>query len=150
MSNYAGNFYIFGNPAQGTTIGENTFSNILDGMSNTLFFAEIYGTCTNTGDVNSTMTYGSLWADSNSGWRPGYNLSTGKGPVSGYPAARMFQVQPHWLNTCDFSRPSSPHVGGIWVGVADGSVRFVAMDISATTWQYANDPRDGNNLGSDW
>jgi hypothetical protein len=41
-------------------------------------------------------------------------------------------------------------VGGIWVGVADGSVRFVAMDISATTWQYANDPRDGNNLGSDW
>jgi hypothetical protein len=36
------------------------------------------------------------------------------------------------------------------VALGDGSVRFVSAAISATTWVYACDPRDGQVLGGDW
>jgi prepilin-type N-terminal cleavage/methylation domain-containing protein len=49
-----------------------------------------------------------------------------------------------------FLRASSVHKGGMVTGLADGSVRMVAYDISAQTWLDAVLPDDGNVLGSDW
>ena len=61
----------------------------------------------------------------------------------------LFQVQPDWARSCDSTRPQSPHAGGINVCLGDGSVRFVAVGISAATWAQACDPRDGTPLGSE-
>ena len=152
VSNYGGNNYVFGDPGIGKAYSNgkkdmNAF--VPDGLSNTVFFAEMYGTCGNTGNIASAI--GSLWADSNTVWRPGFNLGSGsKGNVSGYPLARKFQVQPHVSNNCDPGRAQGIHSGGIMVGMGDGSVRFLSASISDVTWQRATDPRDGNPLGNDW
>ncbi len=47
-------------------------------------------------------------------------------------------------------RATSPHTGGINVGMGDGSVRFVAQGISGTTWLAACTPNYGDLLGADW
>jgi prepilin-type processing-associated H-X9-DG protein len=62
----------------------------------------------------------------------------------------MFQVKPNEFTTCDPSRAQSPHTDGINTLLGDGSVRFLNPGISATTWGYACDPRDGNPLPPDW
>lgn len=148
ICNYAGNNYVFGNPETGSTYGENRFAKVTDGLSNTVFFAEIFGTCGNSG--STSLLWGSLWADCNSIWRPGYNLGSFKGATAGYPAARMFQIQPNFLTNCDPLRPQSMHPNGIMCGLGDGSVRFMTGGITPATWASANDPRDGVPLGNDW
>jgi len=153
VTNYGGNNYVFGEPSIGKSYSngkKDMNASVPDGLSNTVFFAEMYGTCGNTG--NSASALGTLWADSNTVWRPGFNLSPSgpKNNVTGYPAAQLFQVQPHRYNNCDPSRAQAIHTGGIQVGLGDGSVRFISASISATTWAQATDPQDRSVLGGDW
>ena len=149
VSNYGMNFLAFGNGATGDINFSATIpANFPDGMSNTVLFAEMYGTCNNSGDLN--FAYGSLWADSNTVWRAGFCAGSGKGGVAGYPACGMFQIQPKFLTNCDAWRASSPHTAGINVGLGDGSVRFLTAAVSPATWANACDPRDGNVLANDW
>ena len=151
VSNYAGNNYVFGNPRTGITMGRTKLADIVaaDGLSNTIFFAELYGTCGNSG--NSALLWGSLWADANSIWRPGYNLGTDKsGSTVGFPPAPLFQVQPNFMYNCDPSRPQSAHMGGINVCMGDGSVRFAKQGINPTIWAYLNDPQDGQVIRELW
>jgi hypothetical protein len=152
ISNYGGNNYVFGDPPNGKTYftGKKDMKAFCpDGMSNTVFFAEMYATCGNTGNLGTA--YGTLWADSNTVWRPGFNLASGggKGNVSGYPLAQKFQVNPHYINNCDASRAQSFHPGGIMVALGDGSVRFAPGAMLDATWQAVTDPRDGAVVG-DW
>ena len=123
---YGGNNYVFGDPPAGTTFGQTRFAAIRDGASNTIFFAEMYGTCGNSGDQD--VLWGSLWADANMIWRPGFNLGRNKGgrDVSDYPPAPMFQVAPDFINTCDPQRPQAAHSVGQNVCLGDGSVHFFA------------------------
>lgn len=152
VSNYGMNFLVFGNGASGSIhYAARIPANIPDGLSNTVFFAELYGTCgLGGGNPNSGSVYGSLWADSNSVWRPGFCAGSGKNGVSNYAACGMFQVQPLAYSTCDYQRASSPHPSGINVGLGDGSIRFVSASLNSTTWAQACDPRDGSVLGSNW
>ena len=151
---YGGNNYVFGDPINQSTRGYGSIPAIVpDGLSNTVFFAEMYGTCgISNGNVNATTTFGSLWADANSVWRAGYNLGAGKGGygLQNYPAAPMFQVKPIMYFTCDYQRAQAAHTGGMNIGMGDGSVRFVRENISAATWATVNDPRDGGVIGGDW
>jgi prepilin-type N-terminal cleavage/methylation domain-containing protein len=153
-SSYGGNYYVFGDPPSGKTwaLGKKDMNaSIPDGLSNVVFFTEVYGTCGNSGSLNGSNTYGSLWADSNLAWRPAFNLTLGtKGNITGYPPAPLPQFQPHYLNNCQVGRAQGIHSTGVMVGLGDGSVRSVSASISATTWAGACDPRDGNPLGSDW
>ncbi len=149
VSNYAANNYVFGNPLAGTTYGAARLETIQDGTSNTVFFAEVFGSCYGSQSVLSSQ-WGSLWADSNSIWRPAYNLTTGKGATVGYPAARLPQFNAIWNNGCDPSRPTSGHSGLIQVMMGDGSVRPVNSAVTAATWAAVNDPRDGVPITGNW
>ena len=42
------------------------------------------------------------------------------------------------------------HTGGMNVGLADGSVRFLGQGISGTTWWAALTPSGGEPMPSDW
>ena len=147
---YSANYLLFGNPLAGHSEGTLTVAQIADGTSNTIFFAENYGTCGFGGGIG--YMYGSLWADSNSVWRAAFaHNNFNKYPGPGYPASVLqFQVNPNWQTQCDPARAQSPHPTGMMVGMADGSARFLSGSISNTSWSYACDPRDGNTLGSDW
>jgi prepilin-type N-terminal cleavage/methylation domain-containing protein len=148
--NYGANYYVFGDPDRRSTEGSKRLASITDGTSNTIVYTEMYGTC--GWSSNTAFMYGSLWADSNSIWRPVFCTNTrSKNPNrTGYPPCLKFQVRPNWQSQCDPSRAQSTHPGGIMVCLADGSVRLVVNTIDATVWANACDPRDGQPLGSGW
>jgi prepilin-type N-terminal cleavage/methylation domain-containing protein/prepilin-type processing-associated H-X9-DG protein len=149
VGNYLVNYLVFGNPngandtacVQGFT---KLPGGVPDGMSNTIFFGEGYGSCGPAAGPGGALATASLWADSTEPWRPMmcHNSAT-KNTTPGYAACNMFQVQPTMYGTCDPSRAQSPHSGGINVALGDGSVRFVALSMGAAQWAAACDPRDG-------
>src|SRR5262249_42925854 len=153
ISNYAANYLVFGNPLaaggpsspreEGAARIPTTFA---DGTSNTVVFAERYGTCgLSNGAVNARTTFGSLWSNSNSFWRPAFCINNASQVPSrgGYVPCALFQVQPQYLMDCDSSLAQSPHPSGMNVGLGDCSVRFVRSSITPLTWQHACDPQDG-------
>jgi prepilin-type N-terminal cleavage/methylation domain-containing protein/prepilin-type processing-associated H-X9-DG protein len=157
VSCYSANYLVFGNP---TASGGDYYqvqgvgripATIPDGLSNTIFFGEIYGSCSLSNNPANGSSAASLWADSTLPWRPimCHNTSN-KSTNAGYGACNTFQVQPVPFGTCDPSRGQSAHTGGMNIGLGDGSVRFVAASISANTWAYVCDPRDGNVPGGNW
>jgi prepilin-type processing-associated H-X9-DG protein len=121
-----------------------------DGTSNTIYTADKYAHCTD----GIFKEGGSLWAywigDASalplhatfavSIWN-GYSIGAGS----------KFRVQPQpFRGNCDPTLASSPHTGGIQVGMVDGSVRFLSEAISGATWWAACTPRGGEVLGADW
>jgi prepilin-type processing-associated H-X9-DG protein len=152
---YSANYLAFGNPngtsdstcVQGQSIIPKTFQ---DGLSNTIFFGEVYSSCGSTGSAGGA--YASLWADSSSPWRPIMcHNSAGKTVSPGYAPCNLFQTSsPEPFINCDTSRGQSGHTNGMNVAMGDGSTRFVGSSITATTWAAACDPRDGAILGTDW
>src|SRR5262249_26579526 len=87
ISNYGANNWAFGDPSKGGLSGEGSIlQTFTDGAPNRVMFAEMYGPCGSSGTVR--VPGGSLWADPNSIWRPGYNLGLSKNQVSGSPPAR--------------------------------------------------------------
>jgi type II secretory pathway pseudopilin PulG len=154
VSCYSANYLCFGNPnagwdyycVQGSNSLERSFP---DGLSNTILFGEIYGSCGNGGSPANAAA--SLWADSTLPWRAIMCHNTpAKNVNPGYAACFTFQIQPQEFTTCDPSRGQTGHTAGMNCGMGDGSVRLVTSSVSATTWAEACDPRDGNVLGSDW
>src|SRR5262249_13584946 len=145
VGTYADNNEVFGDPNwAGWANNSGGFNarlpgTISDGTSNTIGFAEKYARCNGQG---------TLWAHGewNPGWEPRFNTWANRGPSS------LFQVQPNPPNSsaCDYNRPSSPHSGGMNVGLMDGSVRFLSTGISAGTWWAACTPNGGEPLGSNW
>jgi prepilin-type N-terminal cleavage/methylation domain-containing protein/prepilin-type processing-associated H-X9-DG protein len=170
-TNYGANAQVFadcGGPPNYTCTGNpgkaNLRSTFADGTSNTMIFTEKYKQCEAKTSLNGGATYsGSAWG--RSVFLPGpYNATTlgsSFGPYFAFANRFLtgpnftFQVQPspYDNNTnavCDYRRPNSPHSAGINVGMADGSVRFVAADVSGTTWWAAVTPADGEVFGTDW
>jgi prepilin-type N-terminal cleavage/methylation domain-containing protein len=148
---YGANYQVFGDPVRGSVEGSARIpATFQDGTSNIIMYAEMYGTCGWTGNIN--FMYGALWADSNSIWRSAFGTNTtNKHPAGpGYVSAFKFQVQPNWATQCSPDRPQTPHSSGINVCLGDASVRFVNAGLSQTTWAQAVNPQDGVPLGSDW
>jgi len=112
-----------------------TFS---DGTSNTVAFAEGFGTVQG---YSSAIWYGTYDRQSD-GARlngPSYTATTSE------PA---FTTQPPQAALGD--RPNALNGISIQVALMDGSVRTVGSGITATTWYSANHPSDNVPLGSDW
>jgi hypothetical protein len=156
VGNYSANYMVFGNPGGSSTAAREQGAGKLnttfrDGTSNTLMFTERYGTCGSSGVPNAGNTYGNLWSDSNSVWRPVFCINNAsQSPGGGYTQCNRFQVQPNWIKGCDSTRPQSPHVGGINGCLGDGSIRFISGTISDQTWWDLCNPQEGNVLGSDF
>jgi prepilin-type N-terminal cleavage/methylation domain-containing protein/prepilin-type processing-associated H-X9-DG protein len=119
-----------------------------DGTSNTIFYTDKLSRCV-TGDYNDNY-----WPD----WGPiVYSDHNGGDPV-GPPYKTTYpptpQIQPRMANSsqanCNGGYSSSPHSGGINVGLADGSVRFVSGSVSPQTFWAALTPKNGDITGSDW
>jgi prepilin-type N-terminal cleavage/methylation domain-containing protein/prepilin-type processing-associated H-X9-DG protein len=149
-SSYGANYNVFGNSIVNLLPAAASIpAGFPDGTSNTLWFAEVYSTCGSTGSISSA--FGSLWADSNTPWRPSICTNNiWKNVPHGYTNCFVFQVQPQWLTNCDPSRAQSGHSAGMNVSMADGSVHFVSEGVSPTTWAGACHPSDGVVPGSDW
>lgn len=153
VTSYGVNNYVFGDPPNNRTysMDKTEMSRVVtDGLANTVFLAEMYGTCGNTGDI--ATAWGTLWADANSIWRPAFNLGTSKGGsgITAFPPSPKFQITPHHFNNCNAAVPQAIHPNVMVVALGDGGVRVLAGNISDITWQRAVDPRDGQTLGSDW
>jgi prepilin-type N-terminal cleavage/methylation domain-containing protein len=138
---YAANFQVFGvrggNPnSYAGWGGTYTLITVPDGLTNTIFYAEKLMLC------NATSS-GNLWA--HGGWDSTYAPFFAS--TSGVGA--KFQVAPTQAN-CQGNLATAFTVGGILVGLGDGSTRMVNPSINQTTWQAAVDPADGVLLGPDW
>jgi prepilin-type N-terminal cleavage/methylation domain-containing protein len=132
ISNYAHNHAVFGSPGVDWN-AKRPIQAISDGTSNTIMFAEKYGTCGGNG---------SLWAHGNWNW-PWMSMYAINADNN------IPQAKPTVAN-CIPSRPQAMTAGGCSVGMCDGSVRTVSTSINQTTWINANYPTDGNVNGNDW
>jgi hypothetical protein len=157
VGNYSANFLALGQPDAPATINRLQSKKQLpggfpDGPSNIVFLTERYGTCGSSGNWNAGSTYGNLWSDSNSVWRPLFCVNkSDQNPDMPTPGpCFMFQPRPDPINGCDSTRAQSPHFGGINVAMGDGAVRFIHNNISQTAWERACDADDGQPLGADW
>jgi prepilin-type N-terminal cleavage/methylation domain-containing protein len=110
-----------------------------DGVSNTILFAEQYGSCQG---VNHT------YPDPGEG---NHNGPAGTSPIV-YTDV-LFQNEPTYSGpgpTCNATLYQAFMAGGIQVLLADGSARSVSPEVTAGTWYNALHPDDGKTLGSDW
>jgi prepilin-type processing-associated H-X9-DG protein len=119
-----------------------------DGTSNTILLTEKYGQCFNANYPVGGNLWGYYFTGPNiQAYHPGFEV-TWNGYSTG-PASK-FQPQPNPYNgACDPTMASSPHPGGIHVGLADGSVRFLSSSVTMYTWWYLCMPNGGEVIPSD-
>jgi len=159
--NYAGNYWIFGNPDVTAANLNNPYADakhanparigdITDGTSNTFFVTERYQKCLlggtisyggtlmhDGGDFAAAASYARYWNHTFA------SLGGATSSVPGWNDGTKFQagVTP---TVCDGYYPNSPHIGIIHMGMADGSVKGLSANMDATIWRYGCMPKDGN------
>jgi len=140
-TNYLANFnaWSINDGAPGVYSPPQRFSNIKDGLSQTVLFGEGYVNCDNLGRI-------ALY----SWWYHNFGIDQYE-----QPNTLMFQDRPT-LGTggdptgCDNWRAQSGHSGGMNICLGDGSVRAIVPSISQTSWTAALMPRDNQTPGNDW
>jgi len=165
-ASYGGNALIFGQTSPPGPQGRTNFADISDGLSNTILHADKYARCSNITMSPPFRDGGTAWAYCTAlpfpwqpepmnlpprGFQPGFAIGglVPLGATNAIGFGSKFQSQPR-PNECDPTRASTPHAGGIQVGLVDGSVRTLSPGISGDTWWWAVTPNQGEVLGSDW
>jgi len=148
VSSYSRNYYMFDTgggyqPQAGGhyfTLSKYSIGNIPDGTSNTVGIVERYAYLSNYG-------WSSLWSHHGQDrfhwgyaqWAPVYGPWGLYAPQIGL---KNNQAHPYY--------PNGGHSTSNQVLLMDGSTRGVTSGVTPTTWSYACQPDDGNNLPSDW
>jgi prepilin-type N-terminal cleavage/methylation domain-containing protein/prepilin-type processing-associated H-X9-DG protein len=164
LGSYAFNGMVF----QPDWVGYSYFpASILDGTSNTVFFADTYSGGTYGPTFNNWNLSTSLWWwDYNSFETPNNGSDCGSGTVVYWGQAYVPLITPTpkycasspnygtdgWGGEFSYCscRAVSPHAGGCNVGMGDGSTRLVAQGVSGVSWFAACTPNYGDLLGPDW
>jgi hypothetical protein len=108
-------------------MSNNKIEQISDGSSNTMMFGETAGGLINWGGSGGIPN-----GISGASWMAGFNYT-------GFNVPKAFT-----MNDPDiWYRYSSPHIGVLQVGMADGSVRGLSMTIDFSTWVYLSGISDG-------
>jgi len=129
--------------------GYNNFGAYTDGLSNSIFYTEMYAACVLTGLPNGGAAGSSHWFHSNSWMRPvvcinyPFKENYDRGPTN----CLKFQVAPVWSRGCDSARGQSGHIGGMNVAFGDGSVQFISGSIADQIWYNLCNPADGYTVG---
>ena len=147
-------------------------ASIPDGVSNTVFFTDVYSGGTYPNDETLYWwDYNSFQTPRHSNGDCGLNFNGFLDNTGGNNAGPSFygpayppmikpnpkfcaQNQIHWTWGCCLSvcmcTAVSPHTGGINAALGDGSVRFVNGAISGNTWYAVSTPASGDLPGTDW
>jgi hypothetical protein len=145
--------------------GKTPLSDIPDGLSSTILYAEKYARCSNTTLALPFREGGAAWAYCTSpafpwlpppmdpplkGFQPGFAITAlaNLGAPQATGPRSKFQVQPTPGN-CDPTRASTPHAR-INVALADCSVRSLSRDMNEKIWWALVTPRNDELIGSDW
>jgi prepilin-type N-terminal cleavage/methylation domain-containing protein/prepilin-type processing-associated H-X9-DG protein len=155
FANYASNFQVFGEPNKGNNAGANmesksTLARLTDGTSNTIVFAEVFRRCGNNGSLwghgSWNVPWMSLVAYGSANGVTGYTSNSNPPGKVGAISKPQSRATP-WQTLCDPTVPQSQHPGGINVGLADGSVRFISSTIDGNTWWAVMTPGQGDIPG---
>jgi hypothetical protein len=118
-----------------------------DGMSNTLLIAERLSQCNWTAGsaTGPVLPAGTLWgpAGDNARYAPAFAME------APWDDGTKFQPSPTPAN-CNVAYPSTAHLGGMVVAMADGSARAVSQSISAQTFHALCTPNGGDVIGMDF
>ncbi len=126
---------------------------IQDGLSKTVMVTERSSTPDSSATTNCGGTTcgwsGGLWAGprltgSSAGWHTGLNPTDVENYGGGSATYLINRSNTSWG---DDWTTGSKHPGGIQVGMADASVRFISETIPDTTWRYLMHRQDGQNIG---
>ena len=130
------------------------FRDITDGTSNTIIVAEQSGMVNNTNLTSNYYGgwsgYAGNWANDKSVGRPHWGAGTTclRYPIN-HGMNSTVGLQAGFDNTWDFNTIiNSFHTGGIHVGLADGSTRFVTENINFVTLQQLCSMNDGQVFGN--
>jgi uncharacterized protein DUF1559 len=115
---------------------------IPDGTSNTVAFATKYALC---GDGGSRYA-----AEPNSKFAAFFGQHAAQKPAHPSDAAATYQLQPAAKDCRCAPLMAQSFAKSLLVSLCDGSVRGVAPEMSAETWNRALHPADAMPLGSDW
>ncbi len=166
FASYSANALVFGtaitaNPGTANAVTQLTSlaggtqipTDIPDGTSNTIFWAEKLSLCAATNPPGGT-----LWADSSTAspqnlFLPlvGLTAAPPNGIVFSNPNTYIVpQIGVNNATTCNYAYPSSGHSGAMLVGMGDGSVHTVNQGILALTFTVAMVPNENLPMGQDW
>jgi prepilin-type N-terminal cleavage/methylation domain-containing protein len=167
-SSYCWNWQVVGVPWSTTGTSTVKLSNIPDGSSNTILFAEKL--CVGRiQTANATRYPTHWWRDANSerapliGWNGNGNPAASPPTLASGNYTNWNQppiIQPDIFTDnllaspankiADVARASSGHSNTCLAGMADGSVKNVSGTVSQTTWLSALQTADSIPLGPDW
>jgi prepilin-type N-terminal cleavage/methylation domain-containing protein len=166
-SSYAPNGLVSGvGPPNPGPQGRTAIAAVTDGTSNTILHAEKYARCSDAAMPPAFRDGGTAWAYCTAlafpwlpppmdppgrAFQPGFAIPglANLGAPSAVGPGSKFQVRPG-EGSCDPTRASTAHGGGIQVGLIDGSVRTLSPGMSPTTWWWAVTPSGGEVMGPDW
>jgi prepilin-type N-terminal cleavage/methylation domain-containing protein len=150
VSSYAGNAQVFCNTDPQTGKLKDPWYTrrlleITDGQSNTIMFAEKYARCKKP--VLGWDEGGNFWAydftnNQAQPLHPGFAFDWTPFSVGEWS---KFQVQPYpYGRNCDPTLASTPHLSGIHVCLADGSVQVLPPTMTGKEWWAACTPANGD------
>jgi prepilin-type N-terminal cleavage/methylation domain-containing protein len=155
VTSYSWNWQVVGVPGTATGTSTVKLSNIPDGSSNTIFFAEKICVGNNSGGNLQATNW---WRNNDKnhaplvGWNNGNaNQTYWNQPPQIIPDIYTKKVPPSPSNNiADVGRASSGHTNTCQVGMGDGSVKQVSATVTQLTWQHALQAADSIPLGPDW